>query len=74
MAGCGGSQVQSNSSMDGELSSPDGVAQAASGDAGEGAPCDYGGAARMTCTSGLTCCYPESGEVQYGTCSLECGE
>ncbi len=42
------------------------------GTAEAGQDCDYGGAERYTCRGGLVCCYPEEGEVAYGTCSASC--
>jgi len=42
------------------------------GTAAEGGECDFGGAERYTCTGGLVCCYPEEGEVAYGTCLSVC--
>jgi hypothetical protein len=44
----------------------------AGGTAESGDPCDFGGAERTTCQGGLVCCYPEQGEVEYGTCVATC--
>lgn len=44
----------------------------AGGTAQAGADCDFGGAENYTCGASLVCCYPEEGEVAYGTCAATC--
>jgi hypothetical protein len=79
-AACGGGSASSQSESGGGTSTSGGgsdegtpVAQPTNaGTAGQGDPCDFGGATHMTCGAGLHCCYPETGEVAYGTCTADC--
>ncbi|MBW2461397.1 MAG: hypothetical protein JRH11_07105 [Deltaproteobacteria bacterium] len=74
LAGCGGG-TSSSAPEATPAAAPVAAADEASGPAGSaqsGQDCDFGGADRTTCGTGLICCYPEEGEVAYGTCVASC--
>jgi hypothetical protein len=73
LAACGGSSSSEGAATTpaiAPVAAPD--EEAGGGSASVGDNCDFGGAERSTCTGGLVCCYPEEGEVEYGTCAQDC--
>jgi hypothetical protein len=71
--GGGGGATEASGSAPTETGASGGEEQATTGGtAGSGDQCDFGGAERYTCQGGLVCCYPEEGEVAYGTCAATC--
>ncbi len=76
LSACGGgsSEQQNQTTAADQSAAPAAPAteEATGGTAEAGDDCDYGGAERYTCRGGLVCCYPEEGEVAYGTCAEDC--
>jgi hypothetical protein len=77
LAACGGGSASSDEGSQttpGPSNAPVAAAEEeeTGGTAQQGDDCDYGGAERFTCRGGLVCCYPEEGEVAYGTCTASC--
>jgi len=75
LSACGGGTAATNDNLETtEGSAPVAATEeeVGGGTAQVGDDCDFGGAEGFTCRGGLVCCYPEEGEVNYGTCAEDC--